>query len=599
MQLRTVSNDIVKSAFAKRNHESGPQNGQQRTVVTNWFFLTFLNSWTSKPQLVPLATIAILVFIVSYVFIRSSREDFCLKTVSVIETVQGFQGLVLDSSGTASLMISLIEKQSSLFVEKIEMKRGSQTLLSMEFSSQRRTPTLQPSLRIKTKTGTGEVDFQIIQPATDILWPFAFALVTWLFGALALAITSLNKKRHEEKLIIEQREIVSQQVAHDIRSPLAALSMVASRIQSLPELERNLIQSAIRRISDIANNLSRKRTSTATSFGLQSEVKEKQILKKMQDWLSKKTARLLLSKSKRTITRIGQPESRPPVLVAEAIRSIVSEKREQFRKSLASEGSGQLQLEFEIEVKTQNTFISIDSTELRRVLSNLINNAIEAIEEKGKVAISCKLLPNLGLAIEISDNGKGIAPEILSKLTQRGATFGKANGSGIGLFHARQTIEKHGGQLSIRSELGEGTCVSLTLPVSSTPAWFADHVDLSNASEIVIIDDDESVHRLWDAALAQKNCSIVHLTSVPEATEYLSSQKQLWSESVKKPILFIDYEIGSSSVTGFDLIAKYQLAKLSFLVTSHFENEVLQERCVGTGLKMIPKGSLSFLDLKA
>ena len=67
--------------------------------------------------------------------------------------------------------------------------------------------------------------------------------------------------------------------------------------------------------------------------------------------------------------------------------------------------------------------------------------------------------------IIVSDNGKGIAGENLSKAGQRGFSFGKANGNGLGLSHARSFVEAAGGKLTIQSRVGLGTMVTLSLPI--------------------------------------------------------------------------------------------------------------------------------------
>ena len=66
------------------------------------------------------------------------------------------------------------------------------------------------------------------------------------------------------------------------------------------------------------------------------------------------------------------------------------------------------------------------------------------------------------IQIQVSDNGKGIPPEILPKLMQRGSTHGKRGGSGLGLYHAKTTLQSWDGDLKIESK--SGTTVSLILP---------------------------------------------------------------------------------------------------------------------------------------
>jgi signal transduction histidine kinase len=72
------------------------------------------------------------------------------------------------------------------------------------------------------------------------------------------------------------------------------------------------------------------------------------------------------------------------------------------------------------------------------------------------------------LQIRIQDNGKGIPKERIANLGSRGNTFGKKSGSGLGLFHAKRTIESFGGKFDIESEEGHGTSIFITLPGENT-----------------------------------------------------------------------------------------------------------------------------------
>ena len=93
--------------------------------------------------------------------------------------------------------------------------------------------------------------------------------------------------------------------------------------------------------------------------------------------------------------------------------------------------------------------------------------------------------------IEVKDNGKGIPPEVLAKLGQKGETYGKAGGNGLGLYHARTTIEGWGGSFKIESVPGKGTAVLITLPRTA---------DLAGGRIAVLLDDDMLVHMNWKLA---------------------------------------------------------------------------------------------------
>jgi signal transduction histidine kinase len=106
--------------------------------------------------------------------------------------------------------------------------------------------------------------------------------------------------------------------------------------------------------------------------------------------------------------------------------------------------------------------LRVNQRQMRRVLLNLLANSRDAMKGGGVVTLSAEDSP-AGYRITVSDTGEGIPPEALSRLTTPFTTL-KENGSGLGLFLAREILQHHGGRLELQSLQGEGTSVILTLP---------------------------------------------------------------------------------------------------------------------------------------
>ncbi len=104
--------------------------------------------------------------------------------------------------------------------------------------------------------------------------------------------------------------------------------------------------------------------------------------------------------------------------------------------------------------------VKVNVVEFKRVISNLLENAIEAAGESDDKTVNVTLASDK--CIEISDNGKGIPPELLSSLGKRGFTFGKEKGSGLGLYHAFQNCKHWGAKLSFSSAIGKGTIARIS-----------------------------------------------------------------------------------------------------------------------------------------
>ena len=131
-----------------------------------------------------------------------------------------------------------------------------------------------------------------------------------------------------------------------------------------------------------------------------------------------------------------------------------------------------------ITVKTDlmETVVSFDRHRLRRVLENLIRNAVDAMPNQGQINIR-NYLDNDQVLIEISDTGLGISDDVLRGLFKPFKTT-KATGTGLGLYYCRKTIEDHGGSIEVHSEVNVGTTFTLTIPKNR----ILDHGQISDTS---------------------------------------------------------------------------------------------------------------------
>lgn len=111
--------------------------------------------------------------------------------------------------------------------------------------------------------------------------------------------------------------------------------------------------------------------------------------------------------------------------------------------------------------------ILLDSRRLTHVFHNLIHNAVDAIADGGTIFIRVHQSGN-ELITEIEDTGKGFAPEIFDRLFQPFATFGKAQGSGLGLSICKKIIHDHQGWIKPINEPGRGGVFRFALPLRPT-----------------------------------------------------------------------------------------------------------------------------------
>ena len=114
-----------------------------------------------------------------------------------------------------------------------------------------------------------------------------------------------------------------------------------------------------------------------------------------------------------------------------------------------------------------------DRRALKQMTLNLVSNALKFTPAGGSVTVSLAAVDG-ALELSVADTGLGIAPEDLQRLgrpyEQAGDAGHRAAGTGLGLSLVRAFAELHGGRMSIESALGEGTCVTVRLPVLSCAA---------------------------------------------------------------------------------------------------------------------------------
>ncbi len=114
--------------------------------------------------------------------------------------------------------------------------------------------------------------------------------------------------------------------------------------------------------------------------------------------------------------------------------------------------------------------ILADRAKFRRILVNLLSNALKFTPKGGHVEINAERAGAF-LRVSITDDGVGIAPDDLARLFDkfeqaRSRATRNEKGTGLGLYITRQLVELHGGKIEVKSELGQGSTFSFTIPVA-------------------------------------------------------------------------------------------------------------------------------------
>ncbi|HNM05696.1 MAG TPA: ATP-binding protein, partial [Leptospiraceae bacterium] len=217
-----------------------------------------------------------------------------------------------------------------------------------------------------------------------------------------------------------------------------------------------------------------------------------------------------------------------------------------------------------------------DENRIQQILYNLIGNAIK-FTESGSVEISGKINDSI-MEISVTDTGIGIPEDKYDTIFKSfeqidSASDRKYGGTGLGLAITKQLVEIHGGEISVKSELGRGSVFTFTLPVSSEKA--AVHIEESvitqlkesamdiiqqkqpaDAKELedhqkykIFIVDDEPINlQVLSNHLTMQKYSVIQASSGPEALELLDSL-------VRIPDLIL-LDVMMPKMTGFEVCKK-------------------------------------------
>jgi two-component system, OmpR family, phosphate regulon sensor histidine kinase PhoR len=168
----------------------------------------------------------------------------------------------------------------------------------------------------------------------------------------------------------------------------------------------------------------------------------------------------LLSLSRIEMNEHVKPEGRI------GLESVVRQAAAALKPLAAQDG-----ITITVEAEAQVPPVMGDQDELAQLFQNLIHNAIKYGREKGRVQISVGQLPDGPVFAAVRDDGEGIAPNAIPRLTERFYRVDvkrsrERDGTGLGLAIVKHIISRHQGRLSIESKLGEGSVFTVLLPAA-------------------------------------------------------------------------------------------------------------------------------------
>lgn len=341
---------------------------------------------------------------------------------------------------------------------------------------------------------------------------------------LRQSFKTLEEKHAAEKYIAK----MAAQVAHDIGSPLVAMQLALKEIKGTDSKTKNTIHNIAGRIYDIANYLL-------------TEYKNPKIDKASE------------------LSTEFMPDLIDCILFEK--RLLQENKKIEFHTNIADDAC--------------QTFIKTNKAEFQCALSNLINNSMEAIDDKGEITINLKS-ENAKVVIEVIDTGKGIPQEIINKITQEKFTYGKEKGTGLGLSYAIEKIKAWGGDYRIESKIDNGSKITIKLPKDNHPAWFQKQISMPVSGKIIVLDKGEAIY----SELSKRFDNVIHCQAMQEFEDYTLRLSNDYYYLIGMDIPGICPE---------QLIKNLDLQQQAVLVTDKYNDQIFMGICQSYGIKVIPR----------
>jgi len=152
-----------------------------------------------------------------------------------------------------------------------------------------------------------------------------------------------------------------------------------------------------------------------------------------------------------------------------AVNPAPNDLNEIVRETVALYKGGRKGIVYEVRTDDRLPILEIDGDQIKRVIINLIDNAVAAIEDEGTITVETAFVEDLGLVrLEVADSGTGISEEAKQRLFEPYFST-KRSGTGLGLAIVNNIVSDHNGFIRVRDNVPRGTRFIIELPVRSAP----------------------------------------------------------------------------------------------------------------------------------
>jgi PAS domain S-box-containing protein len=246
--------------------------------------------------------------------------------------------------------------------------------------------------------------------------------------------------------------------------------------------------------------------------------------------------------------------------------------------------------------------VLVDPGQLRLALMNLVINARDAMNGEGSVVVRLStrtveqrtperpadLPPGPVASLEVIDHGPGIAPEHLGRIFEPYfTTKGPGNGTGLGLAIAYGVASKHGGAISVKSELGAGTTFTLWFPLSAHPLATRipppPRVAVGGRDHVLLVEDDEWVRSMIARILEGHGYTV---RATPSAESALELSEEALAEY---DLVLSDVRLGGMDGVTLAGRLRERCPTLAVMLVSGFADAVHHAEIEARGYRFVPK----------
>ncbi len=288
-----------------------------------------------------------------------------------------------------------------------------------------------------------------------------------------------------------------------------------------------------------------------------------------------------------TFSRMSENERKPL-----QVSSIVKETLKLLRASLPAT------IEINHDIQAEKSLILADPIQIHSLLMNLCTNAHHAMRQTGgtlEVSVTDiiidnetaqryqELKPGNYIRITVSDTGTGIDPEIMDRIFDPYFTTKEVGeGSGMGLALVHSIVKNHHGEITVYSELGKGTTISVLLPSIQTkikePKKIVEKPIRGGSETILFVDDEKNLVQVSKQRLERLGYAVIGTTSSPEALEIFSHNPHIFD------LIITDQTM--PKMTGAELAQKMLKIRpdIPIILATGFSELVSKERSKALGI---------------